>query len=106
MKLGTNKPLRFIFIRLILHLLHLNLHSILGENDMLALHLRPRVLAHVLHDRVHDVSDGGEDGEEDDEEDEGDDVGGFGLGHYFVFGVVLTEGVEGGGFEVDATRSE
>lgn len=67
-------PLSPIFVRLILHLLDLNLHPILGEDDMLALHLLARGLAHFLDDGVNDVADGGEDGDEEEEEEEGEDA--------------------------------
>lgn len=67
-------PLSPIFIRLILHLLDLNLHPILGKDEMLALQLLARVLAHILDDGVDDVADGGEDGDEEEEEDEEEDA--------------------------------
>jgi len=75
--------LRPVLVLLILELLYLHLHSILGESDMLAFHLLSCVLAHVLHNCVHDVADDGDDGDEEEEQDEGEDVAAlaFGLGH-------------------------
>ena len=69
-----HKPLRAVLVGLVLDLLDLDLHSVLGEDHMLALHLLARVLADILHDAVDDVADDGEDGHEDQEEDEGDEI--------------------------------
>jgi len=67
--------LRTVLIRLILDLLHIHLHTILGENDMLLLHLLTCGLTHVLDDAVDDVSDARKDSDEEEEENERDDVG-------------------------------
>lgn len=72
---GGNKPLRTVLICLILDLLHIHLHTILGENNMLLFHLLARVLTHVLDDAVDDVSDARKDSDEEKEEDEGDNIG-------------------------------
>lgn len=75
-----NTPLSPVLICLILDFLNLHLHTVFGENHVLLLHLLARVLADILNDGVHHVSDDSEDGDEEEEEDEGEDAV-LGLGH-------------------------
>lgn len=67
-------PLSAVLVGLILDLLHLDLHSVLGEHDVLAFHLLARGLADILHDGVNNVADRGEDGHEDEEKDQREEV--------------------------------
>lgn len=76
MRRTTNTPLGLILVGLVLDLSYLDLHSVLGESHILALHLLARVLADVLHDAVDDEADRGQDADEDEEQDEGEDAAG------------------------------
>lgn len=71
-----NTPLGSIFVGLVFDLFDLNFHSILGQSNMLALHLLACVLAHSLHDTVRDEQDGGKDTNENEKEDEWDETAG------------------------------
>lgn len=97
-----NAPLSLILVRLILDFLNLHLHTVPAENHILFLHLRARVLADVLDDGVHHVSDASEDGEEEEEEDEGEDAV-LGLCHDRIGGELWLEG--SGGWRIFCDRS-
>lgn len=66
-------PLSLVLVVLILDLLHRHLHPVLGEHDVLLLHVGFCLVANVLHDAVHDESDQSEDANDRHEDDYGED---------------------------------
>ena len=73
---SPNAPLGPVLIGLILDLPYLHFHAVLGESNILALHLFARIFAYILHDAVDNESDRGNDADKDEEEDEGNEIAG------------------------------
>ena len=65
-------PLRFILLLLHRDLFDTHLHALTTEGDILSFQLLPRLMAHVMCDRVCHESDGCDDCEEDEEDDQRD----------------------------------
>ena len=67
---GGRIPLRHIHIALLPDLADTDLHPVLGDDDVLLLHLLARFVGDVVADGVDDVADEAEDAEDREEDEE------------------------------------